>query len=242
MTEILFEYNHILMRSEYRTPDLHKHLAAHLILGLEGRICCNIEGKSFEAEGVCIASDVEHTVYTDNGEVLLFLFDTTSQYAKELEGLYLCGATFRGIDSDLAGKMRQIWKRNQSNLKVADEEILDLCSIRRHHFHGKDERIAEVLEVLKSLDTVPKNIMDMLCGKVCLSKSRLSHLFKEWIGISLHRYLALDKMRKGYIHYMQSGNITDAAIKAGFDSPSHFAATCKRMFGISFSELQKSMQ
>ena len=34
MTDTLFEYDHILMRSEYRTPDIHSHLALHLIVGL----------------------------------------------------------------------------------------------------------------------------------------------------------------------------------------------------------------
>lgn len=30
MTDILFEYDHMLIRSEYRTPDIHSHLAVHL--------------------------------------------------------------------------------------------------------------------------------------------------------------------------------------------------------------------
>ena len=52
----------------------------------------------------------------------------------------------------------------------------------------------------------------------------------------------MDKMRKGYIHFQKYGNITEASMRAGFDSPSHFAATCKRMFGISFSEFVKGSE
>lgn len=33
---------------------------------------------------------------------------------------------------------------------------------------------------------------------------------------------------------------SDAALTAGFDSPSHLAATCKRMFGISMTDFFKS--
>jgi AraC-like DNA-binding protein len=90
------------------------------------------------------------------------------------------------------------------------------------------------------MDEIPENAVPLLCQKVYLSQSRLSHLFKEVTGISLSRYLAMEKMRKGYIHFQKHGNITEAAMHAGFDSPSHFAATCKRMFGISFSEFIKS--
>ena len=32
MTDILFEYDHMLIRSEYRTPDIHSHLAVHLVI------------------------------------------------------------------------------------------------------------------------------------------------------------------------------------------------------------------
>ena len=103
-----------------------------------------------------------------------------------------------------------------------------------------DERVSEVLTILRETEEVPENAVDFLCDKVFLSKSRLSHLFKENIGISLSRYLAWEKMRKGYILFRKYGNITDAAVMAGFDSPSHFAATCKRMFGLSFSDYTKS--
>ena len=88
----------------------------------------------------------------------------------------------------------------------------------------------------------PGDIMKKLCDISCLSQSRLSHLFTQNMGMSLHRYLSFDKMRKGYTNFLSTGNITQAALDSGFDTPSHFAATCKRMFGLSFSEFQKSTQ
>ena len=144
-TDTLFEYDHILMRTEYRTPDPHSHLAVHLILGLDSDVTCDVSGEHIEAPGIFIAADITHTAYTSSGGMLVYLFDPA-----------------------------------------------------------------------------------------CLSQSRLSHLFKESVGISLHRYLAWEKMRKGYVNYRKYGSITEAAMRAGFDSPSHFAATCKRMFGLSF--------
>lgn len=144
-TDTLFEYDHILMRTEYRTPDPHSHLAVHLILGLDSDVICDVSGEHIEAPGIFIAADITHTAYTSSGGMLVYLFDPA-----------------------------------------------------------------------------------------CLSQSRLSHLFKESVGISLHRYLAWEKMRKGYVNYRKYGSITEAAMRAGFDSPSHFAATCKRMFGLSF--------
>lgn len=52
MTDILFEYDHILIRSEYRTPEKHSHLAAHLIVSLGDILTCEVFGEKFHADGV----------------------------------------------------------------------------------------------------------------------------------------------------------------------------------------------
>ena len=117
---------------------------------------------------------------------------------------------------------------------------MEVCGIENKNDRMTDERIQNVMTYLKTSDSISGDIIKRLCEEACLSESRLSHLFKEQMGIALGRYLVLEKMKKGYLHYRRTGNITDAALNAGFDSPSHFAATCKRMFGISFSEFIKS--
>ena len=240
MTDTLFAYDHILMRSEYRTPDIHSHLALHLIVGLSAGLHCMVAGDRFDAEAVFIASDIPHTVYSDSGEMLVFLFDSTSHYAYEINHRFLRGDSYVCLDSEHVQKIISLWNAHQDSICDADEAILECLSLSKSGDIKLDVRVVEVLKVLKEMDEVPEDVVNYLCGRVCLSKSRLSHLFKENLGISLSRYLAWEKMRKGYIYYRQYGNITEAAMRAGFDSPSHFAATCKRMFGISFSEYAKS--
>ena len=235
MTSTVFGYDHIMMRAEYRTPDPHSHLAVHFIAGLDGPVHCVVSGDSFDADAVFIASDVVHTAYAETGDMLVFLFDTAGSIAEEAQKQYLCGRPYFCGD-----KLREIWKNNPP--AQADSLIPQLLGLDTVGNTLRDERISQVLEYLRSLDEVPEDITAQLCAKVCLSPSRLSHLFKENVGISLHRYLAMDKMRKGYIHFQKYGNITEASMRAGFDSPSHFAATCKRMFGISFSEFVKGSE
>lgn len=240
MTSTVFGYDHIMMRAEYRTPDPHSHLAVHFIAGLDGPVHCVVSGDSFEADAVFIASDVVHTAYAETGDMLVFLFDTAGSIAEEAQKQYLCGRPYFCGDKETVEKLREIWKNNPP--AQADSLITQLLGLDTVGNTLRDERISQVLEYLRSLDEVPEDITAQLCAKVCLSPSRLSHLFKENVGISLHRYLAMDKMRKGYIHFQKYGNITEASLRAGFDSPSHFAATCKRMFGISFSEFVKGSE
>ena len=240
MTSTVFGYDHIMMRAEYRTPDPHSHLAVHFIAGLDGPVHCVVSGDSSDADAVFIASDVVHTAYAETGDMLVFLFDTAGSIAEEAQKQYLCGRPYFCGDKETVEKLREIWKNNPP--AQADSLITQLLGLDTVGNTLRDERISQVLEYLRSLDEVPEDITAQLCAKVCLSPSRLSHLFKENVGISLHRYLAMDKMRKGYIHFQKYGNITEASMRAGFDSPSHFAATCKRMFGISFSEFVKGSE
>ena len=240
MTDILFEYDHILIRSEYRTPDIHKHLAAHMVFGIKGELTCVVGEDAFKCRGALIASDVEHTIYAENGDMLLFLLDTTSEMARIIEESFLHGNDFFLIDTATVDIMSKIWGKCSDDLKEADRRLLEACGIEKGVKLPVDERVQKVLSYLTSSDSITADIMELLCREVCLSESRLSHIFKEQMGIALGRYLVLEKMKKGYLHYGRTGNITEAALNAGFDSPSHFAATCKRMFGISFSEFIKS--
>ena len=53
-----------------------------------------------------------------------------------------------------------------------------------------------MLSYLESCDTISTDIMEELCKEACLSESRLSHLFKEQMGIALGRYLVFGKKAK----------------------------------------------
>lgn len=249
MTDILFEYDHILIRSEYKTPELHAHLASHLIVCLDGKMQCTVCGEDFSAEGLFIASDKTHTVHAPKGEMLLYLFDAASTASKIIERDYLCGKDFCILDGiyrdgeSTVQKIRNIWNEyGKDSASSADRKILEAMNLNLAATTPTDERIKRVLEYLSSLNAIPGDIMKKLCDISCLSQSRLSHLFTQNMGMSLHRYLSFDKMRKGYTNFLSTGNITQAALDSGFDTPSHFAATCKRMFGLSFSEFQKSTQ
>lgn len=237
MTNAVFEYDHILMRAEYRTPDPHRHLAVHLILGLDGAVCCEAEGERIEARGVFIAADSLHTAYTKRGGMLVYLFDPACRCADVINERFLKGERLCALPAQKAQELCRAWE--SAPPAQADREMLRLLGLPAAQLAQMDERVREVLELLRSLDEIPEDAAQRLSAAACLSQSRLSHLFKENVGISLHRYLAWEKMRKGYIHYGRCGSITEAAMRAGFDSPSHFAATCKRMFGISFSEFVK---
>ena len=125
-TQIEYFHNHILLIPAYKTPDIHSHLASHLIIAINGNLKCVIENESIETKMICIASDVWHTAYMDQGQMVTFLIDETSNYSKTLEKLYLKGSKYSIINDELMyRKICDVWNNNKNDLKKAYFNIED---------------------------------------------------------------------------------------------------------------------
>ena len=94
-----------------------------------------------------------------------------------------------------------------------------------------DDRITELLSLLDEC-SCDDHAIAQFAYKIALSPSRLSHLFKEQTGMPLKSYIMLHQMERAFIGLLGGKSITEAALNAGFDTPSHFAATTKRLMGM----------
>lgn len=250
LTEIYSSIDHILLLDDYSDPELHKHFAKHLIISLEDEINCKIEEKSISCSGILINSNVMHTIDSKNQQMLVFLFDETSDIAEEFQEQYFVDKQFAILQKEKVKEIVKIWSKfievKKENIihayKKAFKEIMEVCNIKVKVVLNKDDRIKSVVEYLNCIDSISDGTLDELAGHVFLSKSRLSHLFKEQVGISLNQFLVIEKMRKTYEYLNKGYNITDAAIKAGFNNSSHFANTNKSMLGLTANELKNDMR
>ena len=249
MTKFLsYNYDHLSCIADYGTPDTHSHLALHFIFSLNGTFSGIVDGESFSARAVFISSDVPHTLVLDNQSALVYLFEPVSALGHYIEDSFLKKQKFQIADKELISRidkfLNSVFDLYSEDLCAADfdSEILKILGWKsEEHLNVMlDERLVAVKKLLFEIDTIPHDIMDVLCNKVNLSKSRLSHLFSKQVGISLHRYLAFIKIQKAFMYVRSGRNLTEAALDAGFDSSSHLSSTFKRMFGISFSHFLKS--
>lgn len=101
-----------------------------------------------------------------------------------------------------------------------------------------DERIQQIIALLKQKEFI-RDIaaISQLANTVHLSPSRLRHLFKQQIGLSLQQYLLWQRL----LHAMQAGaagmSLTEAAHSAGFADSAHLSRTFRRTFGLTPSEI-----
>ena len=70
-----------------------------------------------------------------------------------------------------------------------------------------------------------------------LSESRFLHLFRDELGTSLRRYRIWVRLVHAGTAIAGGANLTEAAMKSGFASPSHLADRFKSTFGLSASRL-----
>jgi len=191
-----------------------------------------------ECDGILLYPDIEHDIQA-TGRMLVFLFANTSKITDLMVEKYLSDKDYAIIPEAALGRIKAEYLRGTEHL---DERILKDLSLYTTERAQFDDRVAEAIEELESAETVSGDMIARLSRQVCLSQSRLSHLFKKDIGISLNRYLSFMKMKKAYEYVRKGETLTSAAFHAGFDSSSHMAAACKRMFGISLSAFMKSQE
>jgi len=76
-----------------------------------------------------------------------------------------------------------------------------------------------------------------LAAEAGLSESRFLHLFRDELGTSLRRYRLWVRLVHAGTAIAAGHNLTEAAMKAGFASPSHLADRFKTTFGLSATQL-----
>lgn len=104
-----------------------------------------------------------------------------------------------------------------------------------------DNRIGKVIEYLNKNDLEYDSMIKTLRAITNLSESRLSHLFKLNIGISLKKYLIWTRLKSTVkIHLNSKDDLFSALIKSGFYDHPHYSKNFKSMLGIKPSSAYNS--
>ena len=84
-------------------------------------------------------------------------------------------------------------------------------------------------------------MIEVLKSKTNLLESRLSHLFKSEMGISLKKYLVWSRLKKAFeLVIAGKMNMYEASIESGFYDQAHLSKAFKQILGIAPSESYNS--
>jgi len=102
--------------------------------------------------------------------------------------------------------------------------------------HPRDARIARVvLEIDRRPDAF--NRLQDAAALACLSPSRFRARFDAELGLPFRRYRLWRRMAAVMREIAAGGNLTEAALSAGFSSSAHLSSAFRQMFGLAPSAL-----
>lgn len=267
MNEIYLAKNHLMIKTEYKDPEMHRHSAAHILISLKGPVRFQVDGQEMTGFGAVIPSGLPHTVCGAPDEegkpfsmpsLLLFLFDETTFVAQCIRESRLITEKqaqtvlqwYRDMReaADAAAAYPSFLRQVLKELGLSDngqiagnpqgaDGTLAADSLQA----AGDERIRQAYVYIDEHIGSDMTVAS-IAGHFCMSESRFSHLFRKEAGMSVANYLVFRKLYFTYLGLMKGKNITTAALDAGFSDPSHFAATNKRMFGLSPTAVSGSMK
>ena len=235
MNHIYWDVDHISMLTDDLGTSTHSHGMIQFFLALDNIPDIKVERKKIE-NPVClfIQKNVKHSIKLHNGIIFTSVIEPASAMGAFLDDI-MKDSEYYQVDDELSGKLIEYAR---PMIDYFDKESyrrylnqMYLCLGFQPVKRQLDERITGFLNILRDCTCIDHSV-DKFAEELCISTSRLSHLFSEQVGIPLKSYLTLHQLEKAYQDILNGNSITDAAMNAGFDSPSHFAATVKRLMGL----------
>lgn len=242
MLKIFWDKDNIAFLGNRVNSAEHSHCLLQAFLSLDQPLSVTVEGRQLTGKCIIVNKNVRHIFSCGSKICLSVLIEPCSGFAKELtsklDGDYL-------IFNDGLENIR----RRAALLADTDDKsrYIEFIQDFKEYLGIKssaditDGRINRLLQLLGSCDCYDHTI-EGYAKSVFLSSSRLSHLFREQTGVPLKSYILFHQLEKAFTAILGGANITDAALSAGFDSPSHFAATVKKWMGMSVSASVKDSE
>lgn len=183
MLKLFWDKDNIAFVSNHVNATEHSHCVLQIFLSFDEPLQVSVAGESISGKCIIVNQNVFHKFSCNNKMHLSILVEPSSSFAKELvkkiNGNYLI------YNKDIERIQQKAYAIIDTNDK---EKYLDFVSEFANYLgisrgaNVLDARIVKLLEKLHTCDCYDHTI-ENLAKEVCLSPSRLSHLFSEQIGV-----------------------------------------------------------
>lgn len=223
--------------------DLHRHHAAQFCVSLDSteKIRVSHADKVLDVSGIFISPDQAHRIDAGDARILsLYLEPDSTEYQPliqplwqkppaALENLLPSSEGIQALQDLLAegGDGHTAWSICVSALGLGS--IAEpVCQ--------RDARIEQVVQIIRD-EPGRSHTLPHLADAVHLSPGRLTHLFREQMGIPIRRFTVWTRVRQVVRLAVDGASLTEAAHTAGFADAAHMSNSFRGMFGFSPSTL-----
>lgn len=234
MNRIYWDIDKISMLTDHLDASAHSHGMIQFFLCLEDELEIRVGKKKIMCSCILVNKNVRHSFNANSKIHFTCVIEPVSDIGIGLSYI-LQDKEYCIVDDSKANELKKIAvamrdtfdKETYTKFITHLYECFDITYLNKQF----DDRIITFLKMLERCSCNEHSIEEY-ASKLCISASRLSHLFSEQVGISLKSYLTLHQLERAFQDLLARKRITDAALDAGFDSSSHFAYTVKRMMGL----------
>ncbi len=206
----------------------HRHFCGQLAWSKRGNISLEgANGKVTCGEVIGVEPDEPHRLIPQRGAVVILYVEPT------------ISASIARSDPVLLKYLREARRRSWSACRPRSTssfwgEFLSLDAFSKGHdssLREIDPRLLRVVNLVASNLHSPLSHPE-LAAAAQLSPSRLSHLFREQLGIPVRRFVLWERLRAAALALSNGGTATQAAHRAGFADSAHFTRTLTQAFGV----------
>ncbi len=224
--------------------DTHSHQALQIVVASGKRLRLHHDGRWHEHKAAIIRPDGPHRLHPGDDPHLLLLLDPQSEQALALAALLPRGADAMGLDlpnaSAFTKGMAAIGANEQPCLAASDLADRLTKDVIGETPSGMplDPRVRAAAQAIRNLPSGKVKLAE-IAASVGTSESRLSHLFRQQMGLPMQRYLLWQRLLRAAALAASGADLTLTAHKASFADSAHFSRNFKQMFGLSPSIIFK---
>jgi len=228
----------VVMFGNEQNEHSHSHYAIQLFISTNKLY---ING-SVTHKQVLIDSNVEHYVCGE-GKILSILFKPESKIGNKIKQYYFKDKSINyfynnKISNVMAKIHSDVIESLQENIIMLIKGLVEDIDL----VEETDDRIEDIVNYIKFSGFEHLRYDDAI-NSIPLSKSRITHLFKKEMGITLMNYITWKKLiNASKVLVLSQETITKIAYLYGFADSAHFSRLFKKNFGISPSQILQNKQ
>ncbi len=202
--------------------ELHSHPAIEILTDQAGKMTLSQSQVILDNLSLAIIdANIPHRISAPDSSVQVVMLEHRNVAVKEF--LSTLGINLKN----------GIFTSSQENLAPFRLDLLSENLLYDDQENPYDERVLKVIRYLAQHEVKYDDALDELTDLIHLSKSRLSHLFTEQVGISIKKYLLWCKLRNTIAqHLNEEEDLFTSLIKSGFYDQPHFSRAFKTMLGV----------
>ncbi len=222
----------------------HAHHTMHLVMARRGTLSLTAEGTTWTAPAFVTAPDVPHAIEAEGRDVVLVFVDPESDEGERLAAGVTAVRTFdeaardqwiATLPSDLRARGPfDRWVFDVVRDAAARAHVASPAAVRRR----AHPRVRRLVAYLRAAPVDADTSIAALASQAGLSESRLTHAFRDSVGIPLRAYLLWQKLQRSVVAMSTGMPLSHAAAEGGFADAAHMSRTFRRMFGMSASAIR----